>query len=123
MCFDYFTQNLYTHFTKNKFMGDTDLELGGNITLAGFKDVDHAELVVVKKIVGSYARKMSDSKDNFESLTVTMKSVHKTPKSQKFELHGKLLVGGKPITSEVVDRNLFVSLDSCLKKIFVEINK
>ncbi len=29
--------------------GDTDLELGGNITLAGFKDVDHAELVVSKK--------------------------------------------------------------------------
>ncbi|NQU98470.1 hypothetical protein HQ533_03305 [Candidatus Woesearchaeota archaeon] len=102
-------------------MGDEEIELGGNITLAGFKDLDHAELIVVKKLVGRYARKMSDSLKDFENLTVTMKSVHKTPKSQKYEIHGKLTAGGKPKTSEVVDRNLFVALDTCLKKILAEI--
>jgi len=105
-------------------LGDAEMiELGGNITLAGFKDLDHAELIVVKKLVGSYTRKMSDSLKDFENLTVTMKGVHKTPKSQKYEIHGKLMAGGKPYTSEVVDRNLFVALDSSLKKILTEIRK
>ncbi|MFC2136340.1 hypothetical protein ACFLTH_17125 [Bacteroidota bacterium] len=99
------------------------IELGGNITLGGFKDLDHAELIVVKKVVGSYARKMSDTLKDFENLTVTMKDVHKTPKSQKYELHAKLVAGGKAHTSEVVDRNLFIALDSSLKKVLATISK
>lgn len=105
-------------------MGDAEkIELGGNITLAGFKDLDHAELIVVKKITGSYTRKFSDALKDFESLSVTMKDVHKTPKSQKYEIHGKLMVGGKAHTSEVIDRNLFVALDSSLKKILTVVSK
>lgn len=99
------------------------IELGGNITLSGFKDLDHAELIVVKKVVGSYARRMSDTDKKFESLTVTMKEVHKTPKNQKYEIHSKMMSKGNPATSEVVDRNLFVALDSSLKKIIAEISK
>ena len=104
-------------------MGDTTIELGGNITLAGFKDLDHAELIVVKKMIGSYARKMSESVEGFENLNLTLKDVHKTPKSQKFEIHSKLSAKGKPVTSEVIDRNLFVAIDSSLKKILASISK
>ncbi|MBU0667404.1 MAG: hypothetical protein ABIC91_04500 [Nanoarchaeota archaeon] len=100
------------------------IELGGNITLVGFKDLDHAELIVVKKMVGSYARKMSDLSEDFEGLTVTMKEVHKTAKNnQQYEIHGKLMQGGKPYTSEVTDRNIFVAMDKVLKKIIAEISK
>ncbi|MFH1770245.1 MAG: hypothetical protein ABH828_01680 [archaeon] len=99
------------------------IELGGNITLSGFNELDHAELIVVKKVVGSYARKMSDTDKKFESLTVTMKDVHKTPKSQKYEIHSKMISKGNPVTSEVIDRNLFVALDSSLKKIVATISK
>ena len=99
------------------------IELGGNITLVGFKEIEPAELIVIKKIVGSYARKMSDTVEKFENLTVTLKEIHKTPKSQKYELHAKLLAGGKTHTSEVVDRNLFVVLDSALKKILTIVTK
>ncbi|MFH1589612.1 MAG: hypothetical protein ABIB43_03535 [archaeon] len=99
------------------------IELGGSITLVGFKDLDHAELIVVKKVVGSYARKMSDISNKFESVSVTMKEVHKTPKSQKYEIHSKLIMGGKPYTSEVVDRNLFVALDTSLKKVLATVSK
>ena len=105
-------------------MGDVEMiELGGNITLVGFKELDYAELIVVKKVVGGYARKMSDAMKDFEDLTVTMKDVHKTPKSQKYEVHAKLMAGGKPRTSEVVDRNLFIALDSSLKKVLATISK
>lgn len=93
------------------------IELGGNITLVGFKEIEKGELVVVKKLVGSYTRKMSDSVSEFENLTVTLKIVHKTEGSEKYELHAKAMIGGKPVTSEITERNLFVGLDTVLKKV------
>lgn len=95
------------------------MELGGNITLSGFKDIGKAEMVVVKKVVGSYARKLTESVPKFENLGLNLKSVHKTEGSDgKFEIHCKAMVDGKPITSEITDRNLFVGLDEVLKKVF-----
>jgi hypothetical protein len=99
-------------------------ELGGNITLAGFKDIDKAELVVVKKIVGSYTRKLSDSVSGFEGIIVTLKEVHKTEQGHpKYELHARALINGNPCVSEVVERNLFIGLDDVLKKVTFEVMK
>jgi ribosome-associated translation inhibitor RaiA len=103
-------------------MADT-LELGGNIELAGFSNLDGGSMVVVKKIVGNYAKKFSEITTNFEKLSVTMKPVHKTEKSEIHELHAKLIADGKPVTSEISDRNLFFALDKVLKKIENEISK
>ena len=48
-------QNLYKSRNQYMLLGGAEMiELGGNITLAGFKELDHAELIVVKKITGSY---------------------------------------------------------------------
>ncbi|MBU1199500.1 MAG: hypothetical protein KKF46_03525 [Nanoarchaeota archaeon] len=99
------------------------IELGGNITLAGFKEIEKAELVVVKKIVGSYARKMSDSVSGFENITVTLKIVHKTEGSEKYELQCKVMVNGKPLNSEITERNLFMGLDTVLKKVLALASK
>lgn len=92
-------------------------ELGGNIRLSGFREVGLAEFVVVKKIVGSYARKFSDNIKGYESLSLDLKLVHKTESSVKYELHAKLVCSGNVEACEVTDRNLFVALDSALKKI------
>ena len=99
-------------------------ELGGNITLVGFKEIDKAELVVVKKLVGSYTRKLSDTVSGFESITVTLKLVHHTEEGNpKYELHARVNVKGNPCVAEVVDRNLFVGLDSVLNKVLAETAK
>src|SRR3989344_8111480 len=95
---------------------DSVQELGGNITLVGFKELETSEIIVVKKVVGSYARKMSDSSSNFENLTVTLKTVHKTAKSEKYEVHARLLDNGQLYTGEAIERNLFVALDTCLRR-------
>ena len=58
----------------------------------------------------------------FESLHVTMKPVHETEKSEKYEVHAKLMDNGKPFVSEVVERNLFIAVDSALKKIVNELS-
>lgn len=97
--------------------------LGGNITLVGFKDIDRAEIVVVKKIVGSYTRKLSDTVQGFEGITVTLKFVHRTEGSEKYEFHAKALLKGSAVATEVVDRNLFVGLDDVLKKLLILASK
>jgi|TARA_B100001964_G_scaffold228599_1_gene279931 ribosome-associated translation inhibitor RaiA len=93
------------------------MQLGGNIELSGFKDLDGSSMVVLKKIIGNYGRRMSDISDKFESLKITMKPVHETEKSEKYEIHAQLMNDGKPFVSEVVERNLFIAIDSALKKI------
>lgn len=94
-------------------------ELGGNITLVGFKAIDKAELVIVKKIVGSYTRKLSDTVPGFESISLNLKPIHKTEEGHpKYELHAKAIINGKPLASEVVERNLFIGLDAVLSKTF-----
>jgi len=98
------------------------MQLGGNIELSGFGDIDGASMVVLKKIIGNYARRMTEISDKYESLKVTMKPVHETEKSEKHEIHAQLMNDGKSVVSEVVERNLFVAVDSALKKIESEIS-
>ena len=97
-------------------MEDT-LALGGNIELSGFRDIDGARMIVLKKIVGNFARKLSDQSENFEKLSLNLKSVHAHESGSKFEMHGKVIDNGKVFASQVTDQNLFIVLDSVLKKI------
>ncbi len=100
-----------------------NLQLGGNIELSGFNRVDPASMIIVKKIVGNYSKKFSEQNENFEKLKLNMKEVHKTPKSEKYEMHCTTVIKGKNINAEVTERNIFVAMDSVLKKISNKINK
>jgi len=101
---------------------DDSMQLGGSIELSGFRDIDSASMVVLKKIIGNYGRKFSEIAEKFEKLHVTMKPVHETEKSEKYEIHAKLINNGKPYVSEVIERNLFIAVDNALKKIESEIS-
>lgn len=92
----------------------------GPIELSGFRDMDAASMIVLKKIVGNYARKFSDQVPGFEKLRVTMKSVHAST-NPIFELHCKLLSNGKTVASQFEDRNLFFALDRALKRVESEV--
>lgn len=95
------------------------LQLGGSIELSGFGSLDGGMMIILKKIVGNYARRMSDMSKKFESLSLNMKTVH----DNQFELHAKLLDNGKITASSAVERNLFTAVDAALKKIMAEIGK
>src|SRR3989344_2064329 len=97
---------------------DDLMQLGGNISLAGFKDLDPAKMVVVKKITGNYVRKMQEKTNKFESLSLHLKPVH----SSKYELQAKAIVNGQPYNAEITDFNLFFVLDKALAKILGEIS-
>jgi len=94
------------------------MELGGKIFLSGFKILRRDELLVTKKLIGSYARKFSDGLKGYDSLNLNLKPVHKTgPKSEKYELHVKLIHDKKVTTTEITEHNIFICIDSALKKI------
>ena len=97
-------------------MEDNVLQLGGSIELSGFTDIDGGTMIILKKIIGNYVKRMSTKTENFEKLGLTMKTVH----NNQFEVHAKMIDNGKQFSSEVVDRNLFVAIDSSLKKIMNE---
>ncbi len=98
-------------------MEEDVLQLGGNIELSGFSSLEPGVMIILKKIVGNYARRMSDKCKNFEKLSLTVKTVHAKEKGEKYELHAKMIDNGKPYNASNVDRNLFVAIDDSLKAI------
>ena len=48
------------------------MKLGGGIELNGFSGIEKAHLVVVKKIVGNYAKEMSEKAKKFEKLLIVV---------------------------------------------------
>ena len=93
------------------------IELGGNITLVGFKELGYAEFVIVKKVVGNYARKFSE-KTPFSNLRLTLKPIHKTTDEvTKFEIKANLEIDGTHYNAELVEHNLFIAIDTILKKL------
>lgn len=93
------------------------IELGGNIQLVGFKELGYAEFVVIKKVVGNYARKFSAHKP-FSALKLSLKPIHKTQDEvTKFEIKGSLERNGTRVHAEIVEHNLFIALDKILKKL------
>ena len=99
------------------------VELGGNIKLSGLRHFDRSEIIVIKKIVGNYARRFSEICNKLEELSVHMKLVHEKEKSELFELKAHIIDNGKQVNASVTGRNLFFSLDEVLKKLENEIRK
>jgi len=93
------------------------LKLGGSIELSGFRAVDRSAMVILKKIIGNYARKMAENSQNFEALKLRVKKI----KGNIFELNCQMIDSGNIITSSVEDRNIFVAVDSALKKIIEQV--
>ncbi len=87
------------------------IQLGGNITLDGFQRRDYAELIVIKKIVGRYARQLSDSHAGFESLTITL------DKEEPVSIQTTAVIKSKKTEANAEDQNLFIALDAALKKL------
>ena len=106
-----------------RVMEEETLALGGNISLTGFRELERSQVVVLKKIVGTYGKKFSEICSKFESLHLTMKPIHETEKSKIYEIHAKCMDNGTPITSTSSDRNLFVAVSDALQRVENEISK
>ena len=104
-------------------MEDDILTLGGNIQLSGFGGLEAATMIVVKKLVGTYARHFSNKCAKFELLKLSMKRIHEQEHSEKYEVHALVVDNGGQYTATVTEKNLFFAVDNALKKAENEIKK
>lgn len=103
-------------------MDEESIKLGGNIELSGFRVVDGSSMIVLKKIIGNHAKRIAELTKRLEVLHLTLKPVHEREKSEKYEVHAKIVDDGKVYASEITERNLFVAVDTALKKIVNELD-
>ena len=89
------------------------MNLGGGIQLSGFGELEPAQLVIVKKMVGNYIQKIGG--DNI--LAINLKKVHPTEKNCKYELKGKLEQSGQIKQAEITDYNIFFALNKVLTRL------
>jgi ribosome-associated translation inhibitor RaiA len=97
--------------------------LGGNIELKGFGEIDKPSLVIVKKVIGNYAKRFAERNRDFSKVTLTLKTIHEHEQGGKFEIKGMLVLGGSTANAEIIDKNLFYAIDTVLKKLENEISK
>lgn len=91
------------------------MELGGNIELVDFDQTEPGQLVVVKKVVGNYAKKISTIKE-FSKIAIIL-----SKKDEKFNIQTKLTISDNIYTTDAADANLFFALDKALATLITEI--
>jgi len=87
------------------------MELGGNIVLEGFDDLDNTTLIVIKKVVGNYGRNISEKKP-FKKLILT----YKKPKIEVV-----LELENKEIKEHAEHENLFFSINEALSNVIKKV--
>lgn len=85
--------------------------LGGNIELSGFRMLDGGSMIVLKKIIGNYARKFADNHHS-EKL-----HLHLARESDTYALTGSVHIQGQAVTATHADKNVFFVVDTVLKKL------
>jgi hypothetical protein len=97
-------------------MDDEELKLGGNITLVGFRKYEPSKMIVVKKIVGNYIKKVQDRDIGFEKVSIGVKNVH----NSEVEIKCNLLIDGKSYNSKTTGFNLFIVLNEVMSNVMKE---
>ena len=85
---------------------DSAVRLGGNIELFGVENLDHATMIVLKKIIGTYARKFSEKGLDRLSVSFSVPEIKIEAVSQ-----------GNTFLSSASHSNVFFGVDAALKGI------
>jgi ribosome-associated translation inhibitor RaiA len=87
------------------------IELGGNICLKGFDDVEKGKLIIIKKILGNYVKNLIERIKNFESILISVK----TEENNFVEV--KLKYDENEIIANSNDKNLFFAMNNALENL------
>jgi hypothetical protein len=94
------------------------IELGGNIKLNGFEKLDIPTLIVVKKIVGNYTKKINELNSDFAELILDLEA-----KDKIFSLSAKLAKKSGETTFSATEENLFFAISNTLDNILKDSQK
>lgn len=82
------------------------MKLGGNIELIGFESLEPGTLIVVKKMVGNYAKKI----EGLERFVLTLN------KNDEYKMECLLVINGEEHKAEVSNKNLFYGIDKAISE-------
>ncbi len=88
------------------------IELGGSIKLRGFENLDIPTLIVVKKIVGNYTKKINQQNPDFKGLILDLQTENKV-----FSLNATLSKKSGELTHSAKEKNLFFAISKTLDNI------
>ena len=99
--------------TKGKDSEVSMLRLGGKIVLVGFS-LEPIEMIVVKKIIGTYAKKINEHLP-YQELKITLR---KTKKEKSFlhEINVNVKTEKGNLVSDIAEKNLYTALSEALNK-------
>jgi len=97
------------------------IELGGNIKLDGFRELDPPSLIIIKKLVGNYAKRIGEDATPFSELMLQLKESNE--KERKHTLVASLITDKKKFSSESTEQNLFFAIDTVLNGIYTDAKK
>jgi len=86
------------------------IELGGNIKLKGFNDLDPATIIVVKKIVGNYTKQLTEKNPDFSELFLDLSKNEKN-----FNLNVNFSKKSGNLESDAEGPNLFFVISAALE--------
>ena len=92
------------------------IELGGNIILQGFETLDHADLLIAKKLVGSYVRKLCDEAGGCDKAEIMLEQL-----TEEYVVKTKISLPNKIINAQAQGTNLFMTIDKALKQVLKQI--
>lgn len=87
------------------------IELGGNIKLKGFTELDAATLIVVKKIVGNYTKKLSTHHPDFDELLLELSQ----QEDRTFNINANFNKKTGNVSHEADGSNIFFALSRALE--------
>jgi len=97
----------------------TEQELGGNIALVDF-NLDDQEMIIIKKIIGNYAKKIKGLVE-YQELKLEMRAHKKSGDSApKYEIKVHLTFDKDQANTQVEGLNPFVLVDDVMRKILKE---
>ncbi len=100
------------------------MEIGNQaVDISGFSDLDDADRALLEKTIATYVGKISKEVRKIDEIKIRLKTIHERKKSEKYEIHAKIIHRGRVNASHVTDRNLLAAVDNALKKLLRNIEK
>ncbi len=94
------------------------MELGGNIRLEGFSDLKPADLIIIKKLVGSHVKDICDNHGDFKDILVNLKASD----NRSFQMETMLMLD-KEYRSNASADNIFFALDKAFKALHQQLKE
>src|SRR3989338_9415239 len=99
------------------------VELGGDVRLSGFNDLDPGEKDEAIQIISKHERRIKEICEDLDRIKITLKKIRHKEKSEMYELHASVKDKHGHYEAHVVGRRFLVALADVLTKVENEISK